>query len=131
MATRTITESSKGMLIGLALEYIGGIALNVIGEPEEGSSLLHKVSAHTIFALHGLISIGLLVGSIIIYRQAKGGLNEQTASWGLVSTVTAVLGGVLTVSTPLGEFFSFVMALGFLGAFACYGKLYYGSAKMT
>jgi hypothetical protein len=115
------------MLVMLTVQFLLGMLVNLIGTPDATASALVKLSHSIILGLHLLIGFGMLIGAGIIARFIWRQPNEVNRRWarlGAISVAAAVISGILTVSTPLTEIFSFVMAAGFIGAFISYGRLW-------
>lgn len=126
-APERLRRRSREALIALAIQYLLGMAANLIGEPEGGFAV---VADWIILILHMLIAIGLVVIAIrllLVARQAQ--LGVRLAVWGLVVIAVTFLAGVLTISTG-NDWASYVMAAGFLVAAALYAGTFIASYRV-
>lgn len=117
---------SREALIALAVQYLLGMAANLIGEPEGG---LAVAVDWVIIILHMLIAIGLVVIAIrllVAARQAQ--LGVRLAVWGLVVIAITFLAGVVTISFG-SDWASYAMAAGFLVAAALYAGTFLASYR--
>lgn len=105
-----------GQLWMLALQFILGMLLNLIGN--EASGIKHTMYV-IILTAHIVNAIGLVEGGLYI------ALKEQSRLAWLAAAGIAVtsLGGLLTVLTQM-NWWSFVMACGFLASSWLYVMLY-------
>jgi hypothetical protein len=108
----------------LSAQFLLGMGLNVIGEPEADTATLLKVLAYILIALHVVLAFGILAKASQIWRVAKANPTTRPDSLrGLVSVSLAIVFGVMTVTLPGAEIWSFLMAAGFLGGFLSFGRL--------
>lgn len=115
-----------GLLIGLGLEYIFGMAtMAYVKFPEDVSEgeLFHFASTHFISGVHIFLAYALVLGSLVFVIRTF--LAHQTAlklpaSLGFLAILIAGYGGETFIRTD-NETYSFIMALGFLIAFVAYG----------
>lgn len=122
-----LRRRSREALAALAVQYLLGMAANLIGEPD--STFVRVVDA-IIIILHVLIAIGLVVVSVRVLLAARGaGVGERLAVWGLVVMVITFLAGVLTISIG-SDWASYVMAAGFLVAAALYAGTFLASYRL-
>ncbi|SEA42484.1 hypothetical protein [Leifsonia sp. 21MFCrub1.1] len=122
-----LRRRSREALAALAVQYLLGMAANLIGEPD--STFLRVVDA-IIIILHVLIAIGLVVVSVRVLLAARAaGVGERLAVWGLVVMVISFLAGVLTISIG-SDWASYVMAAGFLVAAALYAGTFLASYRL-
>ena len=118
------------MIKMLVIQFLAGMALNLIGEPTPEMGNIARISDYVIGAVHVLVAIGLLVNSILLYRALKADAQRgKLAMWGLGSIIMALVAGAVTVSVaPLAEVASFAMAAAFIAAFVVYAKLFFTKA---
>ena len=100
----------------LALQFVLGMGLNLIGSDTRGAS--HVLYA-TLLGLHVLNALGIVEGGFFI------ALKEHTklAWWGSIAANIAFAGGVATVMTHQ-DGWSFIMACGFLATIWLNGMLF-------
>jgi hypothetical protein len=114
-----LVRRSREALSALALQYLLGIAANLIGSPEENSGA-GAVVAGIILGLHALVGIGLIVVSVRVWLAARRtAVARSAALWGFIVIIVTFLAGVGTMFTDNG-WLSFLMAFGFLVAAALY-----------
>jgi len=121
-----LRRRSREALIALAVQYLLGMAANLIGEPEGGFAVAVD---WVVIILHMLIAIGLVVIAVrllLAARQAQ--LGVRLAVWGLVVIAITFLAGVLTISIG-SDWASYVMATGFLVAAALYAGTFLASYR--
>lgn len=121
-----LRRRSREALIALAVQYLLGMAANLIGEPEGGFAVAFD---WVVIILHILIAIGLVVIAIrllLVARQAQ--LGVRLAVWGLVVIAVTFIAGVLTISIG-SDWASYVMATGFLVAAALYAGTFLASYR--
>jgi hypothetical protein len=113
-----------GQMAMLTLMFLLGMAVNLIGLPDEAKGSA-KTFTSIFLGLHGLIGIGLLVGSVItlVLARRAGQAYQMPAVVGLVGIFVTFIAGLLTLATK-SNWWSYVMAAGFLGSFLIYGSLY-------
>ena len=127
-SSESLRRRSREALTALAVQFLLGMAANLIGEPE---STFVIVVDTIIVILHILIAIGLVVISVRVLLSArKAGAGERLALWGLVVIVITFLAGVGTMITG-NDWASYVMATGFLVAAALYGGTFFASYRLA
>lgn len=105
-----------GQLWMLALQFVLGMLLNLIGSDASG----FKHNAYdTVLVIHILNAIGLLEGSIYIALK----MPSKLAWWAAALITIALSSGILTWHTG-NDIWSFVMAVGFLTSSWQYVLLY-------
>ncbi len=126
-----LRERSRGQLIMLTAMFVLGMAVNLLGLPEEADGTAKVISGLSL-GLHGFIGIGLVVGSILaVLYAAKISQKLQQLAWmGLVAIVITFVCGVLTFVLD-NDWYSYAMALGFLVSFWLYGMLYVKSTSVA
>ena len=121
-----LRRRSREALTALAVQYVLGMAANLIGEPD--STFVRVVDA-IIVILHILIAVGLVIVSVRVLLAARAaGVGERLAVWGLVVMVITFLAGVLTIAIG-SDWASYAMALGFLVAAALYAGTFLASYR--
>lgn len=121
-----LRRRSREALTALAVQYLLGMAANLIGEPD--STVVRVIDA-IIVILHILIAVGLVVVSIRVLLAARSaGVGERLALWGLVVMVVTFLAGVLTIAIG-SDWASYAMAVGFLVAAALYAGTFLASYR--
>jgi hypothetical protein len=106
----------------LTAQFLLGMGVNLIGEPEGGLALASK---NLLLASHIIVAIGLFIGVGLTMRLAikQGGrILLQTRGAG-AAVGLAILAGGLTMFVD-SDWWSFVMAIAFIVAFVVYGLLY-------
>ncbi|MGO4533409.1 hypothetical protein [Leifsonia sp. 2MCAF36] len=127
-ASESLRRRSREALSALAVQFLLGMAANLIGEPE-GTFVV--VVDTIILILHILIAIGLVVVAVrLLLAARKAGVGERLAVWGLVVIIITFLAGVGTMITG-SDWASYVMATGFLAAAALYGATFIASYRLT
>ena len=123
-AADSLRRRSREALTALAVQFLLGMAANLIGEPKGTFAIVVDT---IIVILHILVAIGLVVVSIrLLLAARKAGVGQRLAVWGLVVIVITFLAGVGTMATG-SEWASYVMAAGFLAAAAIYGGTFFAS----
>ncbi|WP_426517083.1 hypothetical protein ACPPVQ_19630 [Diaminobutyricibacter sp. McL0618] len=122
----SLRRRSREALSALAVMFLLGMAMNLIGEPK-GTFVIVVDTIFTI--LHILIAIGLIVVAVrALLAARKAGLGQRLALWGLIVIIIAFLAGVGTIISG-NEWASYVMAVGFLVAAAIYGGTFFASYR--
>jgi hypothetical protein len=124
----SLRRRSREALSALAVMFLLGMAMNLIGEPTGTFAIV----VDTIFTiLHILIAIGLVVVAVRALLVArKAGLAQRLALWGLIVIIVTFLAGVGTIISG-SEWASYVMSVGFLAAVAIYGGTFFASYRAT
>jgi len=114
-----LARTSREALTALGVQFLLGMGANLIGPPSENPDGARVIAA-TVFWLHVLVGVGLLVvGVRVLLAARREGAGGRLALWALVVTVATFLCGVGTVLTG-SDWFSFLMAAGFLVSAALY-----------
>lgn len=92
----------------LALQFVFGMILNLVGTDTHGAS---HTAYEVILVIHILNAIGLVEGGIFIVMKVRSRLSW----WAAIALSFTFCGGVLTVLTGQ-DVWSFVMACGFLAS---------------
>ena len=91
----SLRRRSREALSALAVQFLLGMAANLIGEPE-GTFVI--VVDTIIVILHILVAIGLVVIAIrLLLAARKAALGERAALWGLIVIIVTFLAGVGTI----------------------------------
>ncbi|MGO4298877.1 hypothetical protein [Leifsonia sp. RAF41] len=126
-SSESLRRRSREALTALAVQFLLGMAANLIGEPE---STFVIVVDWIIIILHILIAIGLVVVAVrLLLAARKAGVGQHLAMWGLVVIVITFLAGVGTMVTG-SDWASYVMATGFLVAAALYVATFLASYRL-
>lgn len=122
---RPLRRRARNQLVMLSAQFLLGMAVNLLGMPGEVADNPAKAVSYAFTGLHVLIGIGLIVGTVLTIRHALawGGPVVRLAVFGGVSVVVAFAAGILTMS-PGSDWWSYLMAVGFMVALALYGMLY-------
>ena len=99
------------------------MAVNLIGLPDETTCFAHTASI-ILLLLHVLVAIGLIIGAILIVRLTDTQPLRQLARAGSAAVGVAVIAGLLTMGAPGANWWSFLMAVGFIAAVLIYGRLW-------
>ena len=125
--SETLRRRSREALTALAVQFLLGMAANLIGEPK-GTAVI--VIDTIIIILHILVAIGLVVVSIrVLLAARKAALGQRLALWGVVVIVITFLAGVGTVVGGSG-WASYVMSVGFLAGAVLYGGTFFASYEV-
>jgi hypothetical protein len=133
-----LSERSRGQLAMLTAQFLLGMAVNFIGFPSVSGGFIRVVS-DVLVGLHVLIAVGMVIAAFIVLRltlklDAHHGAAFRRPAWiGATGVLVAIAGGVLTTiadSSPdkilviAGDWWSFLMSIGFLAAFLAYGAMH-------
>lgn len=102
-----------GQLWTLAVQFVLGMILNLLSQ--EANPIAYDV----VLALHILTAIGIIEGAVFILLKDGSRLAWQAA----LAAALAFAAGILTELTG-HDYWSFIMAMGFLFAAWWYGQLY-------
>jgi hypothetical protein len=129
-AAVSLKRRVDGMMIGLGIQFILGMLVNLFGSaPDDPKYATESVVIKLSFFVHAVIGLSLLVGAVTIYAISR---KSGVAGWarsgvlGLLSILFAFGSGIATVILhgSASEIGSFLMALGFILAYASYGSFY-------
>lgn len=114
---------SRHQVMGLALQFLLGMAVNLVGLPSETTGTAHAITI-AFLAAHLVLSAGLLVGAVMIIRAATRARDRSQgmAVWGAVAIVVTVAAGILTLATK-SNWWSYAMAVGFIASLLTYGGI--------
>ena len=115
---------ARGQLVMLIAQFLLGMGVNLIGQPSEATGAA-KVVTIAALAGHVAIAVGLIVGAILTVRRAAAvGADLRTQSWiGVALVAITIASGVLTM-TLRSNWWSYLMAVGFVALLVVYGNLY-------
>jgi hypothetical protein len=117
----TLRRRSREALYALSLQFLLGMASNLIGEPNNSVA---QVVAIIVIILHILVGIGIIVVAVrLLLAARKAGLGQREALWALVILAVTFLAGVGTMVMG-NEWLSYLMAVGFLAGAALYVRTY-------
>jgi hypothetical protein len=128
-AAGQLNRRARSQLSMLALQFLLGMGVNLIGLPSENTGAA-KVITGILLGLHVLLSLGLLVvaGLLMLRSGPMDDAMRNQALVGAVLVVVSFVAGIL--DTSLGShWWSFLMAVGFIGAFVVYGRIYVQTAR--
>jgi hypothetical protein len=116
-------REARNQLVFLSAQFLLGMAVNLIGPPSQTTGAAHTVST-VLLGLHVVVAIGLLAGTVLVIRAARGGGKRprQLARSGAVLIGLTVIAGVITVITN-NNWWSYTMAAGFIASMLLYGSL--------
>jgi cation transport ATPase len=108
----------------LVFQFLLGMAVNLLGDPKDLNAF-GKIAERAILGLHVLTAIGLVVGAIMINRLASqlGPKFIRLAGPAAMAIGLAFVFGVATVSAPLANLWSYLMAAAFIATLVLYGRL--------
>jgi hypothetical protein len=114
-----LQRTSREALTAMAVQFLLGMAANLIGPPSESSGWTRGVAV-VVLALHALVGLSLIVvGVRVLLATRRHGAGRRPAAWALGITVTTFLVGIGTMVTGSGGL-SFLMSAGFLATAALY-----------
>lgn len=130
-AEAKLNKQAIPMIGMLAAQLLLGMAENLIGTPSDQHGT-DKVLSGIILGLHVLIGLALIIRGTLALRLARkqGGKAVQLTQLGLAGVLVAFIAGVFVMATTTGDsWWSYLMTIGFLGAFLAYGALLVRSSK--
>jgi hypothetical protein len=117
----TLRRRSREALYALSVQFLLGMAANLIGEPNNSAA---AVVGTVVIILHILVGIGIIVVAVrVLLCARKAGLGQREALWALVILAVTFLAGVGTMVME-NEWLSYLMAAGFLAGAALYVRTY-------
>lgn len=119
-------RAQLGMLTAM---FLLGMAVNLLGYPSETHGP-GKTATTVFLALHALVAAGLLGHAVLIIMVAQKAdpTRLRQAAAGASAIVITFIAGVATLYTK-SNWWSFIMAAGFLASFLIYGHLYIRALK--
>lgn len=120
-----LAKRVRSQLIMLGIMFLLGMAVNLIGFPSETSGGV-RTTDMVFIALHVLIAIGLIAGALITMNLLKKHEPGYTKlGWsGFIAIIITFTAGVLTMAYE-NNWWSYVMAIGFIASLWIYGLLYF------
>ena len=108
----------------LTAMFVLGMAVNLIGLPQETTGSA-RIATSLFLGLHVLIAVGLIIGSVSTLRLARNAAPQlgRLAGIGVALIAATFIAGVLALWLK-NDWWSYAMALGFIGSFLLYGSLY-------
>ena len=119
-----VRTRSQGLIGTLLLQFLLGMAVNLIGTPMQNSGAA-RIASELLLALHLLLGIGMIAFGIlaVVYAGRVGPPLAGPAWTGLVVLVVTFAAGVLATVTGSG-WWSYLMAAGATALFLVYGVLF-------
>jgi hypothetical protein len=107
----------------LAAQFLLGMAVALIGQPSETTGTAHTAS-NVLLGAHVLVAIGILIAAVrtVLVARASDEGARRPAQWGAVMVGLTFAAGVLTMITK-SNWWSYAMAVGFIGSLLLYGSL--------
>jgi len=107
----------------LAVEFLLGMAVNLLGLPSEATGAAHAATI-AFLAAHIVVAAGLLAGAFVVVRAAAraGSRWRRLAIWGAAAIVVTVGAGILTLITK-SNWWSYAMAVSFIASLLIYGGI--------
>ncbi len=121
--TADLRHLARHQIMGLAAQFLLGMAVNFLGLPSQAMGAAH--TATTVFlAGHVLITLGLLAGAVMIIRASARpqAQSRQLAIGGAIAIAATTAAGIFTMITK-SNWWSYTMALGFIASLFVYGGL--------
>ncbi len=115
----------------LSAQFLLGMAVNLIGLPKETSGL--SKGATTVFlSIHGIVGLALLMGSLLAVRRARSvSPHFVRDAWiGVGLVVFTLVAGLLTLFQD-NNWWSYLMAVGFLAALLLYGAMFVYASRQA
>jgi len=111
------------MTMILSLQFVVGMILNTMGQPDSSTKHSINVLWHYILILHIIIGISLLAIAAVIVVFSVKHYKQLTVPMALAAVfiVLAIIFGSLTANHFHAELMSFFMALCFLATISVYG----------
>lgn len=119
--TKQLVGRARAQIGMLVTQFLLGMGVNLIGDPSGG---LARATKGVLLGLHVLVAIGLVVGAFQIASLTRDlPAFNRLARGGGASIGLALLGGILNL-TLKNDWWSFLMAIGFIAAVVIFGLLY-------
>jgi glucan phosphoethanolaminetransferase (alkaline phosphatase superfamily) len=129
-----LRRQSLGLLTMLSIQFILGMLLNLFVDLPKNASFGTTLShGGIVLALHIIIAVGLLIGSIILIVRSAA---TRSKSW-LIASIIGALGVFVALTNGLAFIFndddvtSFIMALGFIVSATTYSTALSFSEKTS
>lgn len=108
--------------MGLSAQFLLGMGVNLIGLPSQTKGTAN-IATTVLLVAHVVIAVGIAVGAIETVRVAAMSSTERALSLTAAAVVAATIGaGVLTLATK-SNWWSYLMAAGFLASLLIYVAL--------
>jgi len=119
-----IEKGLQGMLSGLSLQFVLGLALATIAAYDSDTHVGNRALYQLFLLLHILVGLGLLVGSTVLIVTVRARAPKLTgrAVIGLCAILVSVVTGLARMSVN-GEWLTFLMGAGFIAALSLYGQM--------
>lgn len=123
LAARSAQQKHAAHLVSmLAVQFLIGMAVNLIGMPSETHGLTRTLVS-VLIGVHVLVAVGLGVGAVQVLLAAIRTAGDRSLPVAGAAGVGLALGaGVVTMITN-SSWASYLMAVGFLVALLSYGRL--------
>ena len=119
---RDVRQHARHQVMGLAAQFLLGMAISLIGQPSETTGAAHTVS-NVLLGLHVLVAVILIAGAAGVIRAARGSdRHRRLARWGAAAIVLTFGAGVTTLITK-SNWWSYAMAVGFIVSLLVYVSL--------
>ena len=114
---------SRHQVMGLAVQFLLGMAVNLLGLPSEATGAAHAAS-NAFLAAHIVVAAALLASAFMVVRSAAraGSRWRRLAIWGAAAIVVTVGAGILALGTK-STWWSYAMAVGFIASLLIYGGI--------
>ncbi len=125
-ARTRVQRAARHQLMGLAIQFLLGMAVSLTGQPSETTGGT-RIASTVLLAAHVLIALGLAAGAVMVIRAAAGGgtRQRQLAWWSAAIIAVTIAAGVLTTITKSNGW-SYAMAAGFVVSLGLYAGLLAG-----
>jgi hypothetical protein len=126
MKPKSLSKQGRGLIFGLAIQFLLGMAVNLyVAFPEDATEATNTdfASHNLLVIVHALWGLGLLIGAgTLIFRSKRqnDAVWLKASSLGGAFILLAASTGYLFVSSQ-NDIYSYLMSIGFLGAFLSYG----------
>ena len=122
-ASRTdVRRHARHQVMGLAAQFLLGMAISLIGQPSETTGVAHAAS-NLLLGLHVLIAAALIAGAAGVIRAARGShRHRRLAHLGAAAIAVTFCTGVTTLITK-NDWWSYAMATGFIVSLLLYVSL--------
>ena len=114
---------SRHQIMGLAVQFLLGMAVNLLGLPAQTNGAAHAATI-AFLAAHIVVSAGMLAGAFMVVRVAAraGDRWRSLAIWGAAAIVATIAAGIVTLITN-SNWWSYAMAAGFIASLLIYGGI--------
>lgn len=123
---RGFTTRARNIGIMLAAEFTLGMVLNLWGTSDSAAPAWRRYLDLALLSAHIFLGLGICFGAamliVISRREERRGTGLPVA--GGAGVLGAFAAGILTVTAPWSDLWSFLMAIGFIGSLMIYAKLW-------